>query len=205
VLVGDEAAFHLNGRVNTWNMRQYAPRTHPPNYTYNVPNNRQKLMVWVGMIGNNHIIGPYFFQQNVNGQSYLQMINQYVVPALARYGLGRNGAIPRLWWIQDGAPAHRAIVVRQRLQQLFPNRIVALGHGTEWPPRSPDLMPLDFFLWGYLKEKVYKTVPPSIAVLQQRIVAEMNSLTRTRMARRAVMSMEERAAKCIAVQGQQFR
>jgi len=26
----------------------------------------------------------------------------------------------------------------------------------EWPPRSPDLSPLDYFLWGHLK-RVYKT------------------------------------------------
>jgi hypothetical protein len=26
-----------------------------------------------------------------------------------------------------------------------------------WPPRSPDLTPLDFFLWGTLKERIYQT------------------------------------------------
>ena len=25
-----------------------------------------------------------------------------------------------------------------------------------WPPRSPDLTPVDFFLWGLLKSKMYK-------------------------------------------------
>jgi hypothetical protein len=33
--------------------------------------------------------------------------------------------------MQDGAPANQAIAVRQSLQQLFPNHIVALGDGTE--------------------------------------------------------------------------
>jgi hypothetical protein len=28
----------------------------------------------------------------------------------------------------------------------------------KWPPRSPDLTPCDFFLWGYVKEQVF--VPP---------------------------------------------
>jgi hypothetical protein len=28
----------------------------------------------------------------------------------------------------------------------------------EWPPRSPDLTPIDFFLWGFVKDNVY--VPP---------------------------------------------
>ena len=28
-----------------------------------------------------------------------------------------------------------------------------------WPARSPDLTPLDFFMWGYLKNSVYKHRP----------------------------------------------
>ncbi|EFN65149.1 hypothetical protein EAG_00038, partial [Camponotus floridanus] len=40
----------------------------------------------------------------------------------------------------------------------------------EWPPRSPDLSPLDFFLWGYLKSKVYKTNPRNLNNLRRRIV-----------------------------------
>ncbi|GFX59897.1 uncharacterized protein TNCV_4984101 [Trichonephila clavipes] len=34
-----------------------------------------------------------------------------------------------------------------------------IGHGgpVAWPPRSPDLNSLDFFLWGYLKSLVYQT------------------------------------------------
>jgi hypothetical protein len=26
-----------------------------------------------------------------------------------------------------------------------------------WPPRSPDITPLDFFLWGYIKSNVFRT------------------------------------------------
>jgi hypothetical protein len=30
------------------------------------------------------------------------------------------------------------------------------GEGsTFWPPRSPDLTPIDFFLWGFVKDEVY--------------------------------------------------
>lgn len=205
VIVGDEAVFRMNGHVNVWNTRMYAPKNNHPNFTYDVPNNRESVMVWVGLCGDNLIVGPYFFQQNVNAQSYLQMINQYVLPQLqARYGQFANGAVRRLWWVQDGAPAHRAIVVRRRLQQLFPNRVVGLGHPVEWPPRSPDLTPMDFFLWGYIKDKVYKTVPQNIAQLQQRITNCIVGLRRTRMGRRAVHAMATRAQKCIAVQGAQF-
>ncbi|GBN71402.1 hypothetical protein AVEN_149399-1 [Araneus ventricosus] len=35
-----------------------------------------------------------------------------------------------------------------------------MGYGicVEWPPRSPDLNPLDSFLWGYIKQRVYATL-----------------------------------------------
>ena len=49
-------------------------------------------------------------------------------------------------------------VVRNRLREVFGNRIIGLGHAVEWPPRSPDQTPCDF-LWGYLKNNVYETPP----------------------------------------------
>ena len=33
-----------------------------------------------------------------------------------------------------------------------------------WPPRSPDLTPYEFFLWGFVKDTVF--VPPLLANLQ---------------------------------------
>ena len=138
--------------------------------------------------------------------SYLDMINNFVLPILAtKYGRQRNGAIPRKWWFQDGAPAHRSRAVTQKLTELFQNRIVALNQVHEWPPRSPDMTPCDFFLWGYLKNKVFQTVPPSLAVLEQRIRHEITSLRRTRMVRRAVAAMHTKAEECIRRRGGQVR
>ncbi|KZC14193.1 hypothetical protein WN55_06624, partial [Dufourea novaeangliae] len=47
-----------------------------------------------------------------------------------------------------------------------------------WPARSPDLTPLDFFVWGTLKDKVYKEVPITNAQhMQQRIIADCASIS----------------------------
>jgi hypothetical protein len=36
-----------------------------------------------------------------------------------------------------------------------------------WPPRFPDKIPCDFFLWGYVKDQVYfPTLPASIQELK---------------------------------------
>ena len=41
--------------------------------------------------------------------------------------------------------------VKQNLIKEIGNQIIRYGDVEKWPPRSPDLTPLDFFLWGYLK------------------------------------------------------
>jgi len=47
-----------------------------------------------------------------------------------------------------------------------------------WPPRSPDLTPCDFFLWGYLKERVYvPPLPADLDELTNRITAAVKSVT----------------------------
>ena len=38
----------------------------------------------------------------------------------------------------------------------FPNRWIGRGSTINWPPRSPDLIPLDFCLWGLTKSEVYR-------------------------------------------------
>jgi len=64
--------------------------------------------------------------------------------------------------MQDGAPCHRGIQVKNRLKDVFGDHIIGAGHDAEWPTRSPDLTPCDFFLWGHLKNKVYKTSPSDL-------------------------------------------
>ena len=46
------------------------------------------------------------------------------------------------------APAHWRIIVKERLKELFNHRVIALNYDPEWPPRSPDLTPCDFFFFG---------------------------------------------------------
>lgn len=82
-----------------------------------------------------------------------------------------------MWFQQDGAPAHFGLRVQRLLDEIFPNRWIGRRGTIEWPPRSPDLRPLDFFLWGFLKERVYKTKPADVEELKQRITDEMSLIT----------------------------
>ena len=44
-------------------------------------------------------------------------------------------------------------------------------------PRSPDITPLDFFMWGGVKDKVYSTKVTNIADLKARIIDAIGSIT----------------------------
>lgn len=174
-VIGDEACFSMNGRVNSHNVRMYAEKGNPPPFNYDVSSERGKWSVWAGICGNGTLVGPFFFDRNVNGGSYLELINNHVMPALMR----AYGDVGGIWWAQDGAPAHRSRLVRNRLRELFGRNVISMGHDIEWPARSPDLTPLDFFLWGYLKSKVYRTPPNNLLDLRTRIEDCCEEIRRT--------------------------
>ena len=54
---------------------------------------------------------------------------------------------------------------------LQQDRVIFRNGGYNWPPRSCDLTPLDFFLWGYVKDKVYPDAPQLIQELREKIRA----------------------------------
>ena len=60
-----------------------------------------------------------------------------------------------IWVQQDGATCHTAIVTIDFLHTVFKNRIISRKSDVYWPPRSRDLTPLDYFLWGAVKNKYY--------------------------------------------------
>ena len=71
------------------------------------------------------------------------MLEQFVYPQVAAFQ-------PSIIYQQDEAPPHWNMDVRGSLKAKFPNRLDATD-------RSPDLTPLDFFLWGYVKDRVFAT------------------------------------------------
>ena len=72
----------MNARVSSRNVLEYAPRGYPPmNNNYHRPDSRQKWTVWVGLCGNGEVVGPLFFSGNVNGEAYLDMLNNNVAPS----------------------------------------------------------------------------------------------------------------------------
>ena len=106
------------------------------------------------------------YKQNV----YLDMLELYVAPQLEEFQ-------PWIILQQDGEPPHWGSYVRRFLEATFPSRWIRRDGLTTWPPRSPNITLLDFFLWGYVKNKVFSTPVPDITNLKARITDAFVTIT----------------------------
>jgi len=69
-----------------------------------------------------------------------------------------------LFFQQDSAPEHYAIVVRQYLNELLGNNWMGINGPLAWPA---EMTLLDFFLWGHLKTVAYADPPINLRHLKQ--------------------------------------
>ncbi|GFW89496.1 uncharacterized protein TNCV_3967861 [Trichonephila clavipes] len=77
---------------------------------------------------------------------------------------------------QDGATCHTARATIDLLKDTFGDRLISRFGPVNWPPRSCDLTPLDYFLWGYVKSLVYADKPQTLDYLEdniRRVVADI--------------------------------
>jgi len=63
------------------------------------------------------------------------------------------------------------------LDATFPNRWIGRDGPAPWSPQSPDITPLNFFLWRYVKDKVFSTSVPDITNLKARITDAFATIT----------------------------
>ena len=56
--------------------------------------------------------------------------------------------------MQDGAPARTSKMAMKWLKNRFPEKLISLKSEFIWPPRSPDLYSLHFYLWGNMKNEI---------------------------------------------------
>ncbi|GFX44860.1 DUF4817 domain-containing protein [Trichonephila clavipes] len=62
------------------------------------------------------------------------------------------------------------------LKDTFGDRLISRFGPVNWPPRSCDLTPLDYFLWGYVKSLVYADKPQTLDHLEdniRRVIADI--------------------------------
>ena len=108
----------------------------------------------------------------------MAMLEKEFVPYLLATNLPWNTK----WFMQDGATPHTANAL-DFLHETFSYRMMSHCYsqrhheGFFWPPLSPDLNPCDFFfLWGYLKEKLYPLRPQNLMEMHACIVQLCNEI-----------------------------
>lgn len=196
ILWTDEATFTSNGTVSSQNCRWWSNTN--PNFVIECRDQYSfKTNVWCGLL-HNQIIGPYFFRENLNAAMYRNFIMNQLSEVLDNLPLSvrRN-----LWYQLDGAPIHQTVEVKQCLSQMFRGKVIGRDWEDYWPPRSPDLSPMDFFLWGYLKQKVYKHGPFANKEHLENTIRECCYNINPLFIKNATKSVNERTIICIEREG----
>ena len=104
--------------------------------------------------------------------------------------------------MQDGATAHTAANSRQWLAENFGQRVISHKTEFEWAPHSPDLNPLDFFLWGYLKDCVYRESPGTITELKTSIISHVQRIRLDHeLFARVIEDFKRRVGACLTRRG----
>ncbi|GBM92027.1 hypothetical protein AVEN_5491-1 [Araneus ventricosus] len=94
--------------------------------------------------------------------------------------------------------------VKQYPVEEFGEQIIGYGGFQEWSPRSPDMTPMDFFLWGYLKQHVYVTSPPTLQDLQRHITDACVNVTPA-LLHRVQREVQARVQMCIVADREKFK
>lgn len=149
-------------------------------------------------------IGPHFIPGPLDGDAYHYFLGHALWPLCRRAMMPRVTYNDIIWFQQDGAPAHTS---RQCLNYLketrFPGRVISKNGNVNWPPRSPDLNPLDYFLWGHVKSQVYKTPIANGDDLKEKICQALRTVDAD-MCVRSTQNLIKRARCCIAMDGGHF-
>lgn len=165
ILFTDEAHFTREGVFNTRNKHLWADEN-PYGIVQRRFQKRFSVNVWAGIIGDS-LIGPYILPNKLNGPTYLVFLREILPELLDNVPLEVRQS---MWFQHDGAPPHFSVLVRDHLNATYRNNWIGRGGPVQWPPRSPDLTPIDFFLWGHMKEIVYETPVTDELDLVARIV-----------------------------------
>uniref|UniRef100_A0A0N5C0I2 DDE_3 domain-containing protein n=1 Tax=Strongyloides papillosus TaxID=174720 RepID=A0A0N5C0I2_STREA len=188
--MSSEADFYLNGLIYKHNCRIWGMGN--PRAVDRSEREGKKVTVWCG-ITSSRVIGPYFFenesgsQETVSAQNYRDMIQNYLMPELE----DTKG----IWFTQDEYPAHNDRKAINLLKTIFDNRLISMNSIFKWPGYSPDLLATDFFLWGYLKERVFESNPKTLEDLKSNIENAIDGIEKSTL-KKVFQNVIERMRLC---------
>lgn len=200
VLFTDESEFTRNG-INNLHNRHLWDIENPYGSIEARHQQRFSLNVWGGIIGN-FLFGPVFLPSRLNGIAYHNFLVHELPQVLEDVPIRTR---QRMWFMHDGAPAHFSRIARNWLDQHYRNRWIGRGGPIAWPPRSPDLNPCDFYLWGHCNALVYARPVNDVEDLRQRIINAFQTIRNTfGILPRVNGSLHRRLEACIQANGGHF-
>ena len=127
------------------------------------------IMVFDVVSSEGHIMLPHIFEVGlkVNTKVYLDVLKSVVIPWCNQVAGGRPWV-----WQQESAPAHKSKETQAWLQKECYD-FVPFSH---WPPSSPDLNPLDYFVWSYVENitnMTFHNTKASLIAAIRRVFAEL--------------------------------
>ena len=109
------------------------------------------------------------YPQTVNQTIYKDILQGHFIPNLPE---NHN-----LVYMHDGATAHTANSVKDFLYATFgEDNVISRNCKNSWPSRSPNINPCDFFLWGYLKHRVFSRKPTSLQQIKDFVNEEVANI-----------------------------
>ena len=196
ILFTDEATFDLNPICNKQNCRIWSHEK-PEANCFKKTNFPKKQMVWIGF-SKRVVVGPYFFSQNVTSDSYCDMIENFVIPELKL-----KRVFSKTTFQQDGARPHTSKQTMAFLKNAFRSRIISRGSDFIWPGYSPDLSPVDFGFWGFLKSKIYGKNFHTFEELEIALRGAVSEIP-SEFYEKTIESITERCLRCIENEGDVF-
>ena len=102
------------------------------------------VMIFGVVSSKDHIMPPHIFEVGlkVNTKVYLDVLKGVLIPWCNKVAGGRPWV-----WQQDSAPAHKSKETQVWLQKECYDFVPF----SLWPPSSPNLNPLDYFVWSYVE------------------------------------------------------
>jgi hypothetical protein len=148
------------------------------------------------------LLGPHVLPHRLTGNHYRDFLLHDLPKLLEDVPLAVRA---RMWYMHDGAPAYSSRAVRDVFNNTYHDWWIGREGPIAWPPRLPDLNPLDIYLWGRLKTLVYAAPVDNEEALHNCTVDACQTIRNypgvfVRMRR----SMMRRVEACIESHGEHF-
>lgn len=195
IVFSDEKNFTVDAHVNRMNDRYIGKdvKSTPSEITFAGRSKFPAKAMMLGIVCSDGMaLPPFWVDGSMNVKKYKNLLVYHIIPTLnSMYGEGN-------WiWTQAGAPCHTA----KAIQSYLDNKLGSRGFWSKalWPPNSPNLNPLDFFVWQHVETKASATPHKSVSALKAAVTTAWMKMSEEDV-QKACGSFRHRVEACIGAE-----